>query len=813
MLFLMPENKHRIMIRKIKHSTGLISILVLMNLNLSAQDKTISYLYDLGAWPADHIIDATHLTAEISIDPYKQIVNGKATFDFIPLRFETDSFNLSVQDMKIEKVLLNNEPAKFIAQNNTLTVYPESLNKTAKYKLTIYYQSFNPTYLYFSGWDDPAGIKRKQIWAHRPFTWIPYLDDRLTVDMIVTFNAKYKVFSNGERVSVTDSGDTLKTWHYRMNKPHPFFSTALVIGDYEYQPMKADSGLPMEMWYYPEQKDRVEPTYRYMADMISLFEEEFGLPYPWELYRQAPVVDYLYGAMETTTSTVFGDYMFVDERAFSGRNYINVNAHELAHQWFGNYISHLAPKDVWLTESFATYYAKIFEKSVFGDDYYQNVRRDEWIETMEAEAKDKYPTGHSQGGRARWYPKGSLIFDMLRNVMGDENFKASIKYYLEHYPYQDAETSDFLRSIYYATGLSMDWFFEQWIYRGGEPEFEVSYKPVTIDQKIKTQITVRQIHPVNEIIKYFRMPVVFEVYYTDGTSDQLKEWVDGQVTTVEVPNHADKKIAFVLFDPGRQILKKVRFSKSFEELSAQLIHAPQMIDRYDALLALREFSVEQKRDILLQVYAKEVFHLNKTEIISQLSTDPDAETIELLRNAINDKDVYVRRAVVQNIKNVPEALKTDYEKLLTDISYINVELSLANLVNTFPNDADGYLSITEKETGWRGRNIRICWLELSIGMGKKEHLDELISYSSKSYEFETRQNALMALKRLNYMDQQVAENLLGAAIYWNYKLVNTAKEVLNFYKQQTQSKAILNNCLNSLTLNDADYRTLKKLIE
>ncbi len=472
----------------------------------------------------------------------------------------------------------------------------------------------------------------------------------------------------------------------------------------------------------------------------------------------------------------------------------------------------LHPKDVWLTESFATYYAKMFEKSVFGEDYYQNVRRDEWIETMEAEAKDKYPTGHSQGGRARWYPKGSLIFDMLRNVMGDENFKASIKYYLEHFPYQDAETSDFLRSIYYATGLSMDWFFEEWIYRGGEPEYEVSYKTVTIDQKVKTQITVRQIHPVSETIKYFKMPIVFEVYYSDGTFDQVKEWVDGQVTTVEVPNAGNKEIAFVLFDPGRQILKKVKFDKSFEELSEQLIHAPQMIDRYDALLALKSFPVDQKRDLLIQCFSKESFHLNKSEVISQLAGDSDPKTIDMIKKAIHDEDVYVRRAVVQNILSIPEEVKKDYEILLTDLSYINVELALANLVSSFPSEADRYLEMTKHEEGWRGKNIRIKWLELAVGLGKKEHLDELIRYSSKSYEFETRQNALMALKRLNYLDEQVAENLLDAAIYWNYKLVNTAKEVLNFFKQQTEGKATFNNCLNSLTLRKKIMKLLKKLI-
>jgi aminopeptidase N len=786
--------------------------LLFLNVTVYAQDKTFTRLYDGGAWPAERIIDATHLNADISINPNKQIVTGTATFSFQPLRFETDSFNLSIMDMKIEKVLLDEKPIRYLAKDNNLTVYPGQLDIAKKYDLTIQYQSFRPTYLYFSGWDDDTGIKRKQIWAHRPFTWLPYLDDRLTIDMYVTFDKKYKVFSNGERISIIKTSNSLNTWHYRMNHPHPFFSTALVIGDYEYQPMQAASGLPMEMWYYPEQKDRVEPTYRYMSQMIGFFEMEFGLPYPWELYRQAPVVDYLYGAMETTTSTIFGDYLFVNERAFSGRNYINVNAHELAHQWFGNYITHLAPKDVWLTESFATYYAKMFEKSVFGEDYYQFVRLDEYQETMEAEAKDKYPTGHSQGGRARWYPKGSLILDMLRNVMGDENYKASIKYYLEHYPYQDAETSDFLRSIYYATGLSMDWFFEEWIYRGGEPEFEVKYQPVTINQQVKTQITVRQIHPVSETIKYFRMPIEFEVHYSDGSFDLKKEWVDGQVTTVEVPNPGNKKIAFVLFDPDRQILKKISFEKSFEELSQQLLKAPQMIDRHDALLALKSVPLDQKRDILLQGYKNEKFHLNKSEIISQLVPEINSKTLDLIKKAIHDPDVYVRRAVVQNITSIPGKLKTDYEILLNDLSYINVELALVNLVSSFPSDAERYLKMTEHEEGWRGKNIRIKWLELSIGLGKNEHLPELINYSSRSYEFETRQNALMALKRLNYLDNQVAENLLDAAVYWNYKLAGTAKEVLNFYKQQTEGKATLNSCLNSLTLKKEDFETLKKLI-
>jgi aminopeptidase N len=599
-----------------------------------------------------------------------------------------------------------------------------------------------------------------------------------------------------------------------MNRPHPFFSTALVIGDYKYSSFKADNGLPLEMWYYPDQEDRVPTTYMYMPEMISFFEREMGLPYPWELYRQAPVVDYLYGAMETTTSTVFGDYMFVDERAFSGRNYVNVNAHELAHQWFGNYISHLAPKDVWLTESFGTYYAKIFEKSVFGEDYYENERNNEFIETFEDSSKDNYATGHSHGGRARWYPKGSLILDMLRDVMGDDNFKTAIRYYLETHPYRDARTSDFIDAVYYSTGLNLDWFFDEWIKRPGEPEFEITYQRVlNADAKDVTQVTVKQVHTVTGLTGYFRMPVWIEIYYSDGSSARQMVWIDGQQTICEILNTTRKDISFVLFDPGRRILKKVKFSKSFEELSEQVLRAPLMIDRYDALTELSKVPLEKKKDVLIQCLKKEHFHLTKSEVIKQLAPDTTAQVIEMMKNAISDSNVYVRRAVLQNIRTVPSELKMDYEKLLSDISYINVELALQNLCSSFPEDRNTYLDATKTETGWRGRNIRVKWLEIAIENGQNEYLKELIGYTGKSYEFETRQNALNALRRLDYLDQESAGNLLDSYLYWNFKLSNTAKEVLSFFMQENKTRAVINGVYKSRKWSEEEKTLLSEVME
>src|SRR5690606_16540534 len=78
----------------------------------------------------------------------------------------------------------------------------------------------------------------------------------------------------------------------------------------------------------------------------------------------------LYSGMENTTLTIFSDDLVVDAIAFNDRNYVNVNAHELVHQWFGNLVTAKSGEHHWLQEGFATYYALLAERDVFGIDYY-----------------------------------------------------------------------------------------------------------------------------------------------------------------------------------------------------------------------------------------------------------------------------------------------------------------------------------------------------------------------------------------------------------------------------------------------------------
>ena len=449
---------------------------------LSAQAKTIPYYADPAALPPELPLTLTHLTAHLRFQPEKNLVIGTAEFTSTPNTNKKNSLVFNTPEMKVSSVTMNGIAVKYHQAHDSLVidegytnVFPTMKDPYHATKILITYTSTPQAGpIYFIGWKPEEAGKRRQIWAHRPNGWIPYITGRITVDLFITFDSAYKVFSNGERMAVTPNTDGTKTWHYAMKKDHPFFSTSLVIGDYNYTSTKSSRGVPLEFWYYSDMPDRVWSTYMYSEQMFDFFEKELGFDYPYPVYREAPVIDYMYGAMETTTSTVFGDYMQITPRAWWQRNYVNVNAHELAHQWFGNCIAHLVNKDVWLTESFGTYYAKIFEKSIYGEDYYQNIRNDEMHAALEAARKNDFPVGGSQGGVQRIYQKGSLVLDMLRNVMGDDRFQIAVNMYLKKNAFGYAETSDFIKCTYLATGQPWNWFFEEWVLRGGEPEYLVT---------------------------------------------------------------------------------------------------------------------------------------------------------------------------------------------------------------------------------------------------------------------------------------------------------------------------------------------------
>ncbi|NUM81182.1 M1 family metallopeptidase [bacterium] len=748
----------------------------------------------------EHVLDIERLKLDVSFDPPKGLVKGKITHYFKPIRKQVDSIVFDGTKLSIIQAKLNGKDVKFKNTGSQIIIYPQpALAWNSKDSISFVYEAHPRAGIYFVGWKDRRKLSQKQIWTQGEDTdhrhWMPLYDDpsdKMITEMIVTFDKDYQVISNGKKISEKINKDGTKTWHYAMSKPHASYLIMLSIGRYDIKTVYSKRGVPIHLYYYPGEVEKMEWTYRYSAATMDFLEEAIGIPYPWESMANIPVQDFVTGAMENTTAVLYGEFWYVDKRAYLDDFYVDTDVHEQAHQWFGDLITMRNWKHLWLQESFATYYAKLGTRKFFGEDYYQWERRSEQTKALSAGKSDRLPIMHTQGGVPRVYDKGSAVLDMMAYAFGSEELSRVVYHFLSHHRYGSVDTHDFYASFLDTLGVTPDWFFDQWIYRGGEPHYEVSYRDVTWQGNRQTEITVNQIHPVDDMVKLFKMPIIFEVYYEDGSSDRVKEWIEKASQKVVIPNSKSKTVSFVLFDPGSIILKDVTFDKSLNELKAQVRRAPNMIDRYDALVGLRSFDPDEKRDLLVELFEKETFQATKGEIVLQLVNDSDPKSMKLIRRALADPDAEVRRAVIQNVQTIPNELLADYEALLNDPSYDNIWYSLIKLTSLYPANTSRYLDLTKDVIGM-GRAVRLKWLEISLAAGNADAMKELIDYTSNACDFRTRIATFYIIKKLNYLDDTVIGNLLDAALNANSQLSNAATGTIGFFTQQETMRLKIRN--------------------
>ncbi len=790
-----------------------LAILMSGLITVQAQTNFKSYVSDPGSGPREHNADVEHMKLEVSFEPMKGLVKGKVLHRFTPLRPSVDSIFWDGPGIRISKALLiNGKTQSEISYRSTpagiITYFKPALSYGQKCEVLFEYEANPRKGIYFIGWNspentDPINQTRRQIWTQGQGIdnryWIPMYDqgnDKFTTETVVTFDKSYKVLSNGKNLGCTDNKNGTFTWHYQMPAPHAGYLLMLAIDKYEVKKTKTSRGTPVQFWYYPEHPEKVEYTSMHTEKIIEFLEDETGIAYPWGSYSQVMVQDFLYGAMENTTATIFGDFFFTDSRAFLDRNYIGVNAHELTHQWFGDYITARGAEGTWLQESFATYYAKLFFKGLEGEDSYKWNQRGEILSALAAGKKDDLPIVHSGSGTARVYQKGSAVIQMLRYILGDESYKRVIQHYLSRHSFANVETRDLEQSIQDVLGLNLDWFFDQWVYRGGEPHYKVNYYTTLKDIRLHVQ----QIHEQNQGTGLFKMPVNIAVYYTDGSKDIKKVWVEEVYHEFVFPNNASKKVAFVLFDENQELIKKVSFERSYEELAAQLMQAEHMIDRYEALSELDKFSADLKRTVLIQAFEKEGFWAMKAEIVKQLCSDVNAYSF--LRDVVSKHpDHRVRRSLITGLKGIPDVFLEFYERSLYDSSYQNIELALDKLF--IYGKSDQYVKYLDRVKNLTGQNhgIRIKYLELAINYSvypeKKEFERQLIDYTSNKYEFRTRIAAMGATKKCDVFNDQLIMNVMDAASGTNRRLAQPAIDLLKYHSEAEIKKAQIRKAFQS----------------
>jgi len=752
---------------------------------LHALDSLQCYQPDPNGRYREHNVDFQKLVLEVAFQPKEGKVTGKASYKFQPIQPDVDTLYLDAPAIKIKDVKLDGKAVEFKSNETGVTLkFGTKLSWSKSYSLVINYEANPRKGLYFIGWNDPNNLSRKQIWTQGQGIdnrhWFPCYDDvndRLITETIITFDSAYTVVSNGKLLLKKKNADATFTWHYAMSKPHVPYLLMLAIDKFAYKDVVSNNGILSRQYYYADRPQTFAPTYQYSKEMMDWLPKELGVPYPWEVYANVPVQDFMYGAMENTSATIYTDFYLQDARQALDRNYVATNAHELTHQWFGDLITEWSATHHWLHESFATYYAKHFSRTVYGEAQYQWNRRNEYYQARNADDRDKFPVAHSQAGSSRHYPKGSAVIDMLRYVAGDSIYRKAVKHYLEKHKFGNVDTHDFWRAFMESCGMNLDWFFDQWVYHSGYPVFNIQLDTL---QSGKLNLYVQQTQSPNESGKLFTMPARAQVFYADGTNDVQTVLLKGMDT---FSFSVSKKVSYVLFDPGDNILKKVTFVKPLNYLAAQASSAPNFIDRYDAVAALRLFDVEKKKDILLSVFNTENYFPVKTEIIYQLRKEKDEASLILFKKATTDKDVNVRKAAVEEIDSIPLVLVADYEKLLRDSSYAVIESTLRKLCKLYPFQKAKFLESTKNIEG-SSRNVEIAWLEIKSSIEFEKSVNRLVELTSGSYEFRTRTKAMDALERVDFSNETLINNLIDATLNPNSRLSNPAQGTIrNFLKQ------------------------------
>ena len=759
-----------------------------------SQTEMVCHVSDAEARYREHNADFIHLLLDIKFDVKLGKVIGKETITFKPKQPIIDSLFLDAPNIKINAISFDNTAIKIpyytTKEGVVLLFRNKTLDWNSTYKVQIDYEAQPSKGLYFIGFKDSTNRSRKQIWTQGQGIdnrhWFPCFDDvadKAITETIITFDKDYTVISNGALVDKKENPDQTATWHYRMPYEHVPYLVMIAIDKFAYTDYTSKSGITSRQYYYADQPQVAAPTYQYSDSMMDWMENELNVPYAWKTYCNVPVQDFMFGAMENTSATIYGDFYQLDPRQIIERPYVATNAHELTHQWFGDLITEWSSTHHWLHESFATYYAKLFTRKVWGEDHYNWTKRGEAMGAMYADDKDNYPVAHSKGGSNRHYPKGSFVIGMLRYVVGDSVYRKTISNYLKKHSFKNVDTHDFWLSFFENSGENLDWFFEEWILKSGYPTYNVQYET----KRKETIFYISQTNNFNDTSYLFKMPIVLEVHYEDGTKDSVRAWIQHLKDTVVIPKSTKSAIAYTLFDPGYEILKKLDFEKPYAEKVNQALLAKNMLDRYDALVALRKTSYDVKRSDLMKIYANEKYYVLKNEIISQLSSKLDKEE-SFFSAALQDKDFLVRREALQAIKGtVPIALKKSVENLLTDTSYVTIELALRKLVDNFPENAPEYFETTKNTIGI-AKNVRIAWLELNYQATKKmEYLEELTDYAGESFEFRTRLKAMNSLEVLQEKSAAYYKNMVNALASANGRLANpafnTLKEMISDKKE------------------------------
>ncbi|MGL5835341.1 MAG: M1 family aminopeptidase [Waterburya sp.] len=610
-----------------------------------------------------------HIFLDLVLDISQQRFHGTCTTTIIPVRSPIERLTMDAMDLEIASVLVDGMSCPFDYDGSQIEIHLQQATTTTEViKIEIAYSVDHPQRgLYFIQPTADYPDKPTQVWTQGEDEdsrfWFPCFDypgQLATSEIRVQVPQGFRAISNGELLKTESVPDGV-VYHWSQQQVHPTYLMTLAVGDFA---EIKDEWRGRPITYYVDQ-GREADAQRSMGKtprMVEFLSQKYGYDYPYPKYAQVCVDDFIFGGMENTSTTLLTDRCLLDERAvIDNLSTESLVLHELAHQWFGDLVVIKHWSHAWIKEGMASYAEVFWTEAEYGNDdaaYYLLKEARSYIAEDSTRYRRPIVTNIYREAIELYdrhlYEKGACVYHMIRSILGDKLYERAIQTFVRDNAHKTVETVDLLRAIDQATGYNLTFLFDQYVFRGGHPDYQVTYTWEAESKLAKLTVNQKQAKKDSNSKELFdlKIPVAFGYIPSASSSPKLTTF------TLRIHQHEqsfyfplEEKPDFISFDVNNNFLKTVILQYPVAELKNQLKYDPDPISRIYAAGALAKKGGLEAIKALAQSLTDDPFWGVRLEVAKKLGNTKLNQAFEALKFGLQDLDARVRRSVITALSN------------------------------------------------------------------------------------------------------------------------------------------------------------------
>lgn len=500
--------------------------------------------------------DIKYIKLNIEVNPSIKYIKGKMTAYFLPLteNFSKISFDFS-KSMTIDSIIYKNKQLNYTSNKDIITItLQEVIKKNELDSISIYYQGVPPSVDGFGTFMTSTHNGSPIMWTlSEPYgakTWFPCKQTVNDKADSLSFSAKVPignmVAGNGLLTKVDTINNEFTVWHWKEKYPIVPYLIAFAVTNYveyyDYVKVNDTLTVPILNYVYPESYDNLKKKSVNIIDVFQFYCDTF-MVYPFWKEKYGHAQFGWGGGMEHQTMSFMKNFDH------------DLMAHELAHQWFGNYITCGSWQDIWLNEGFAVYLEGLTAEMGLADNSWSSWKSNNIYYVTSSPSGSVFCDDTTSVKRIfdyrLTYIKGGMILHLLRWQIGDKAFFDAIRNYLNDpkLAFGFAKIEDLKKHFEQTCDCDLTYFFDDWYYGQGYPTYQINWSQSSDKQLIIT-VNQKQSH---KSVEFFELNLPLRI---KGTSADTILILTNNQTPQSFIFDIDFEVDNIFFDSEKWIITK-----------------------------------------------------------------------------------------------------------------------------------------------------------------------------------------------------------------------------------------------------------------